>query len=873
MKYTLRSLFFFLLIINFTSFAAEERKDEEDHSETERIAQNLRLLGGRSILDNDVSRMRPYLMPSASIGLHDVAFRTPLMPTNGLTALLFMLFPYPNHFGPNTTDSEAWSKLPDTQIEALATLCETLKSAAIRDCATVGGCAPYLFSVKAEDALSKFLLNGGMKWSQSDRTLWDSIDDDTLNRFVGWYTMRSIAKRIAQDIASFGTEQEIEKIKKEHPEGVYGWVCNNWFPGVRDWVGLDSQTLETLGGTEDLVRAHFGQYVFQYNRSQPSMTKSAFDQRLKVLLMKQFTMTLSEAVVDDAFTTDKFLSPSDLLKLYRSKRTGAVISEELPEEEKLKKEDIDSDSQVFFSASLPQRVAFLKAFLGVFDPIPMGSVRLESVTFSDCVEIGLLNMILAALYQEKGDHLSWPVDILPHNLRKYLTEKSGIHDHRATESHNAWGALVADLPGVNYIKRTSDGKGCEIRPGVISSLNVLSYFFGLDPLERTRDQRAIEERLSVIEKQFQGYNSTLTLSLDDDSLNWNHVAEDYVGNIVLGRGDRFSGKLALTTGHGEFSWTQKADPTIEKLIEGATTEKELLMTVSVVNNEDIFKKYWTKFSSFSVPPAEWDSHIFQMDLRAQNMQAAVFGVTYAQPEWENFSLSIASRGQGAFSDDLLKHMGFLQGTGPSPSPIFLRKLLEIAPELLGKIWDGTKQVSLLNYYIHNHKEMLSPKALSHIEYFNSPTMVGWGEGEFKEYIPQMTNLSGLSTYSMDSHFLTTILTLLQENRRLIKLQNYSGPINSEILPYFNQMVGLEFADLDFGNPPVFTEDQIITLMNTYFSRPAGDSEDERTLSCAIPFDSETIDRIGGSVSLNGGILRIRQSIPPYQTKEFEASGI
>ncbi len=739
----------------------------------ERIATNIRLLGGRSVLEPSSKGMIPYPMPQPAIMLSDPVFGTPLVPRNAADALLFFLFPYPNIFQATTLGSDPISRLEPKTLGQLARLCEEYE-----------GSLAATYSDTQVMALEEDFTKALLKALNFDAKKYERLEPK-LDAFNRWITVQAFARKL-DTMAETVSDDERAVAALEHPDLTLPQCgLRNMFRGSQEFWGISGIELETLrhpSNEHSEVLQSFAENVL----NEASVSFSTFENRVKDFGKMRLINLMVRGVVDQHYEADmNGLNLQSRLALFFWKKYQWALQEgnttpmmafyahrlgidpiegpmnivllPLPF---LTFDDIKRDPRQFFLLSLPEQEKIIKECAGAFIPINMHEGKVEDKKFSDCMETAIFNLATAMIHRVEAGKVILDPSFLPDcPLKTYLVKNPGDFHEYATK-HSEWANAVAGIPSVKYLKTTTDGKGCEVRPGLISTLNALSFLFGMkDPLPYKKDA-SIMERLAQISTFIQSTGYAVTLVLDEkNKLEWSPLKNDFSGLFSLKK-DTDTGVFDTSFGHGYLKWVTGNSSRVISLFDHAKTLDALLTTAPLVNNRDAFDAYMKKFRILSGRVHHLEAHLFQMDLTSLEMQKAVFLETYNQKSLESLALSIIQRLDGTNTWPAACDFNFLDGGNGTPSDEFLHAFATIHP-MTFSIWNIFRSyrtpdasMSFWHWCRDTHKEWMIEAALPLLKDFGTQCVPNNAQDPslLLPYLTRMPSLETAQFYGWDGPY-------------------------------------------------------------------------------------------------------------------------
>jgi hypothetical protein len=705
-------------------------------------------------------------MPQAAIGLADPTFGTPLVPRNASDALLLFLFPYPNTFQPTTTGVDPIATLGAKTIGQLVRLCNEY-GGKFKECATDG----QVMGVESEfkDALLTPLGLG------SDTFF--SLDESS-EPFYRWTIVQAFARTI-KSFELIATDDERRVGTDFYPEEpLLERALNNFFPGAKEFNAITERELETLSGSDKdpLVLQSFSKNVLGQDAS---ISYRTFKERVKALGKIRLINLLAQSVVDDHYGTDLqnlntqsrlflFFWKKNLLTIQSGDRRplmefyGSYLkADPIPfaltdtSPTLLAFKDIERDPTRFFTLSLDAREKIIKESLGGFSAIPMSIATVANKTFANCVETALFNFTMALIHKVEGGKVILDPSILPTcPLKSYLEANPGtLEDY--SKKHSEWATIIAGITGVSYCKKTETGRGCEVDPGLISTLNILSFLLNVgDPLDH-REGAPIDTRLEEISTFIRRIGNLVTLRFAEDSdCRWYAPRHDYMTMLYLVYGDD-RGTLSISQSHTEFEWISATSQRVIPIFEAANTQEELLVAAPLVTHPESFQAYFEKLKALDGLD-DLRRHLFQMRLSSLALQKAIFGNIYDLPGFQPLALSIAKQASGS-AYGLLQGLTFMWTDRPVPSDDFLSSLAKVCPGLVqGNSFtvDGGPYVSFMMWCLSNGKDAIIEDNLysfhdfeAHLlpESHKAPTTI-------LSYLRRIPNITSLGLHSMKGSF-------------------------------------------------------------------------------------------------------------------------
>jgi hypothetical protein len=711
----------------------------------ERVAWNLRLLGGKTVLDPSNAEMTRYPMPPSAVGLGDTVFGTPLVPSHAADALLFFLFPYPNIFQATTIGPDPISWLKPSTLGQLVRACEEYGKR-LADCTL--DAEVLAWENNFTDALLEAL--------NFNRDKYYDLDSK-LEAFHRWTTVRAFAKRVAS-LEELATERERAEFDLRYPgQSFASFQLKQAFRGAEEFWRITETELKTLRHSSDEheeVLQSFACFVLGQSKS---VSFSTFENRTKDLGKARLINLIVRGMVDERYGADLLsfniqsrlalffwkknqwaIEGGDLTPLteFYSTLMGSVLASATPSTSagiSLTFETIEKNPHLFFQLSLEEREKIIKECSGAFVPIPMHQAVVGDKKFSDCVETAIFNLAVALVHQVKDGKVVLDPGLLPPcPLRTYLeTHPGDLSDY--ARKHSEFANLIANLPGVQYLKTTSDGKRCEVRPGLISTLNVLSFLLNIGaPLDHV-EGAPITERLEAISKFINekvgnpvamAFNDKVDHGGSDGKPRWSSSKREYTATFSLeyGReGDR--GTFTTSLGHEEFQWVAGMGNRAHLIFPAAKTPEDLLMAAPLVNNPESFAIYFERLQVVGGMD-HLKYHLFQMQLTSLEMQKVVFKKVYNQKGFQTLALAIIQRLDGTGTFPTALSFAFLEGEDAIPSDEFLCALATIYSKMFS-CWNsfGSRRadgepLSFWYWCVANGKENVIEAGLPRLSDFN-----------------------------------------------------------------------------------------------------------------------------------------------------------
>jgi hypothetical protein len=135
--------------------------------------------------------------------------------------------------------------------------------------------------------------------------------------------------------------------------------------------------------------------------------------------------------------------------------------------------DADEDEDEDFIAT-----RLIKTFNGQFSPIAYEkNVPIYGITFADCLETTVRNILLALLMNEDG---SFKRSLVRSDVQEFLDTYPSMDEQNTLEAHSAWALVVSNLGGMLY-KENALGQGrYNLRGTCINFLAMLNHIFDLN---------------------------------------------------------------------------------------------------------------------------------------------------------------------------------------------------------------------------------------------------------------------------------------------------------------------------------------------------------------------------------------------------------
>lgn len=114
---------------------------------------------------------------------------------------------------------------------------------------------------------------------------------------------------------------------------------------------------------------------------------------------------------------------------------------------------------------------------------PTGTVSFDGKRFADCADVSVLNLLMQMIRIQKEDGtMTYDPDKIPlrSNIREYLKRHLDGDTLGTQDARDEWGAMMARIPGVAYLTKTKKVPDCEIKPGVLNLVRVLTHVMDLE---------------------------------------------------------------------------------------------------------------------------------------------------------------------------------------------------------------------------------------------------------------------------------------------------------------------------------------------------------------------------------------------------------